>query len=48
MLDKSGSGIEIGPSFSPIAPKAQGFKVKTLDHATADELREKYRVSTPE
>ena len=42
-LDRRGVGLEIGPSFSPIAPKSDGFSVEVLDHATAAELREKYR-----
>ena len=42
-LDRRGVGLEIGPSFSPIAPKADGFAVEVVDHATAAELREKYR-----
>jgi SAM-dependent methyltransferase len=36
-------GLEIGPSFRPVAPKARGYTVETVDHATADELREKYK-----
>lgn len=40
---KAGPGLEIGPSHSPLAPKADGFHVEILDHATAPELRTKYR-----
>lgn len=40
---KAGPGLEIGPSHSPLAPKAQGFHVEILDHAGAAELREKYQ-----
>jgi hypothetical protein len=36
-------GLEIGPSFRPIAPKKDGFNVKILDHATAEELAAKYK-----
>jgi SAM-dependent methyltransferase len=43
LLDKKGLGLEIGPSHNPIAPKKQGFNVHILDHASATELREKYR-----
>ena len=43
-LDRRGRGLEIGPSFNPIAPKSAGFNVEIIDHATAPELREKYRV----
>jgi SAM-dependent methyltransferase len=35
--------IEIGPSFSPIAPKADGWRTHTLDHATRGALVEKYK-----
>lgn len=42
-LDRHGRGLEIGPSFSPIAAKSAGFDVEVIDHATAGELREKYR-----
>lgn len=34
--------LEVGPSFSPILPKASGRDVFTLDHADADELKAKY------
>lgn len=40
---KAGPGLEIGPSHSPLAPKAEGFHVEILDHAAAPELRAKYR-----
>jgi len=42
-VDRTAFGLEIGPSFSPIARKADGFSVEVIDHATADELRDKYR-----
>lgn len=42
LLDKSGLGLEIGPSHNPIAPKKRGFNVHTLDHASANDLRKKY------
>ena len=35
-------GLEIGPSFSPLYSKAEGFNVQILDHCSADELKEKY------
>ena len=34
-------GLEIGPSFRPIAPKKEGYKVKVIDHASEKELRKK-------
>jgi hypothetical protein len=43
LLDKKGLGLEIGPSHNPIAPKKKGFNVHILDHATADQLRVKYK-----
>ena len=43
LLDKKGAGLEIGPSHNPIAPKAKGFNVHILDHASAAELRNKYQ-----
>jgi SAM-dependent methyltransferase len=43
LLDKKGVGLEIGPSHNPIAPKAKGFNVHILDHASAAELRNKYQ-----
>ncbi len=41
-LDKNGNGIEIGPSYNPLAPKKKGFKVQTVDHLSAEDLRTKY------
>ena len=42
LLDKKGLGLEIGPSYNPIAPKKGGFNVQTLDLASAAELRKKF------
>ena len=42
LFDPSGVGLEIGPSYRPIAPKKGGFKVEILDHASSDEMRLKY------
>ena len=42
-IDRSGPGVEIGPSHSPIAPKREGYKVHVIDHATREQLRHKYR-----
>ena len=42
-IDKSNTGIEIGPSYRPICPKRDGWRVHTVDHATRDELRDKYK-----
>jgi SAM-dependent methyltransferase len=35
--------LELGPSFSPIAPKSEGWDSCTVDHASRDALVEKYR-----
>lgn len=43
LLKKKGSGLEIGPSHNPIAPKSKGFNVHILDHASAADLRIKYQ-----
>ena len=42
-VNQKGYGLEIGPSHNPIASKRAGFNVEILDHASAEELREKYR-----
>lgn len=43
LIDKSGHGLEMGPSHDPVAPKADGFDVHIVDHMSQDELRGKYR-----
>lgn len=48
MFDRSGYGLEIGPSFRPVAPKSGGYNVKIVDHATADDLRTKYAGKSPQ
>jgi hypothetical protein len=42
-LDRSARIIEIGPSYNPIAPKADGWNTRTIDHTTRANLVEKYR-----
>jgi predicted SAM-dependent methyltransferase len=42
-IDKSGFGIEIGPSHNPIAPKKNGYRVHTVDVASREELITKYQ-----
>ena len=42
-IDKKGLGLEIGPSFNPIAPKKKGYNVHILDCVSAEELRNKYQ-----
>lgn len=42
-LNLSGTGLEIGASYSPVVPKKAGFRVEVIDHADAETLREKYK-----
>jgi SAM-dependent methyltransferase len=42
LFDSNGVGLEIGPSFNPLLPKAKGFKVDILDHLTEIDLKKKY------
>lgn len=42
-INVNGFGLEIGASFNPLAPKSSGFNCEVLDHASADELKEKYK-----
>jgi len=42
-VDTTGVGLEIGPSYNPIAPKSAGFNVRILDHAPREALVDKYR-----
>jgi hypothetical protein len=41
-IDRSAAIIEIGPSFNPVAPKADGWNATVVDHATRAELISKY------
>src|SRR5271165_5835014 len=43
MLPIGGRGLEIGPGFNPLLPKAEGFQIETADYMDADGLRKKYR-----
>jgi predicted SAM-dependent methyltransferase len=42
MLNRQGLGLEIGPSYSPIAPKKKGFNVHVVDHLCTMDLKRKY------
>lgn len=42
MLDLSGAGLEIGPSYNPLVSKASGARIETVDHAGQEALIEKY------
>ena len=41
-VDREGLGLEVGPSHSPMAPKADGFRVHVLDHVDTATLRARY------
>ena len=41
-LDLSKPGLEIGPSFNPVAPKKMGYPVDIIDHLDRDGLIKKY------
>jgi SAM-dependent methyltransferase len=43
LINVDGYGLEIGPGFNPLLPKARGFNVETVDHGTRDELVRKYK-----
>lgn len=42
-IEKSMHGLEIGASFNPVAPKAEGWNVRVLDHLSQEGLKEKYK-----
>lgn len=44
-IDPHGIGLEIGPSYGPIAPKRSGYRVEILDHLEREALIEKYRAA---
>jgi SAM-dependent methyltransferase len=41
-IDKTMTGMEIGPSYNPVCPKRDGWNVYVVDHADRDELVSKY------
>lgn len=43
LFDPTGLGLEIGPSYNPLVPKAEGYRVETVDYASREDLVEKYR-----
>lgn len=45
-INPAGFGLEVGPAFAPILPKADGYRVETIDHLNAEGLRDKY-ANTP-
>ena len=42
-IDKNGRGLEIGPSYNPVAPRKSGYKVHVIDHLDRDALVAKYK-----
>ncbi|VAW80545.1 hypothetical protein MNBD_GAMMA15-2367 [hydrothermal vent metagenome] len=42
-IDKKGLGVEIGPSYHPVAPKKEGYSVHVIDHLPRSGLVDKYR-----
>ena len=42
MFDRSGLGLEIGPSYNPVARKSYGYNVEILDRASTETLRKTY------
>ena len=42
MLPLAGFGLEVGPGYNPLLPKAEGFRVETADYTDAAGLRAKY------
>ena len=42
-LDPSGFGIEIGPSYGPMAPKKEGYNVHIIDYLNREQLIAKYK-----
>jgi len=41
-INPNGHGLEIGPSFRPMAPKRDGYRVHILDHLNREQLIAKY------
>ena len=42
-INKTDRGVELGASYAPILPKADGYSVMVVDHADQEALRAKYR-----
>jgi SAM-dependent methyltransferase len=45
-IDRSSKILEIGPSFNPITPKLEGWQSFVVDHATKEDLIEKYKLDS--
>jgi SAM-dependent methyltransferase len=44
-VDQRGVGLEIGASYSPVAPKASGLNIRVADYIGQEELRKKYQTA---
>lgn len=42
-IKRDGRGVEIGPSYGPLAPKREGYRVEVIDHLDREGLIAKYR-----
>lgn len=42
-IQRDAWGVEIGPSYGPLAPKREGYRVHVIDHLNREQLIEKYR-----
>jgi SAM-dependent methyltransferase len=42
LINKTSFGLEIGPSYSPLAPRKGGWNIEIADHLDAKGLRDKY------
>jgi SAM-dependent methyltransferase len=47
MVSRGMKILEIGPAYNPLAPRSRGWNSFSLDHATQEALREKYRGAQP-
>lgn len=45
IIDKNMFGLEVGPSINPYFRRSDGWKIETIDHASAEDLRKKYEDS---
>ena len=46
MFDRTGRGLEIGPSYNPLVPKSSGADIETFDHVDQAGLVDKYKSDT--
>lgn len=43
LVNKTGYGVEIGPSYNPVAPKKAGYKVQIIDQMNREQLLAHYQ-----